>query len=333
MNEITTPPFQHTLKDLLDDTAELGPAYLYRLSDLEGADLDSFAQAWPQVSLSRRKALMEDLEELAEEDILLSFEAVCQVTARDEEPLVRLPSLRILWEYESPTLIPLFLDLMAADPEVEVRSSAATALGRFVYMGEVEELPAETLREIVRHLLRTTTEDEHGLVQQRALESLGYSSHPRIPSLIELAYASPEEEWVASALFAMGRSADRRWMSSVLERLEDRAPAIRFEAARAAGELELNDAVHTLLDQLSDADGEVRMAAAWSLSQIGGQGVREALEDLLGDSQDTQEIGLLEDALDNLTFTEGFDDFSLFDFDEDDLDGSLYEIDDEDPLD
>jgi HEAT repeat protein len=333
MDEDTTRPFQELLNDLLDETVELGPAQLYRLSDLEGGDLSSFTETWPQVGLSRRKALMEELEGLAEEDILLSFEAVCRVTALDEDPLVRLPSLRILWEYESPSLVPLFVDLVTGDPEVEVRSSAATALGRFVYMGEVEEIPAQTLRDIVRHLLHSSTADEHALVQRRALESLGYSSHPRVPSLIELAYASAEEDWIASALFAMGRSADRRWSSSVLERLEDNHPAIRFEAARAAGELELGEAVPTLLEQLMDVDGEVRMAAAWSLSQIGGQGVREALEDLLSDTEQADEIGFLEDALDNLTFTEGFDDFSLFDFDEGDLDGSIYEIDNEDSLD
>ena len=47
--------------------------------------------------------------------------------------------------------------------------------------------------------------------ESHALESLGYSSRPDVIKLIESALQRTESEWQASALTAIGRSADERW--------------------------------------------------------------------------------------------------------------------------
>jgi len=107
---------------------------------------------------------------------------------------------------------------------------------------------------------------------------------------------------------------------------------IRLEAARAAGELEIKRAGPMLIEMLNDPDNDVRAAVIWSLSQIGGQGVAEALGDFMDENEDEEEVALLEEALDNLAFNEGFGSFDLFDFDEDDLSERLteFEMDEED---
>jgi HEAT repeat protein len=71
---------------------------------------------------------------------------------------------------------------------------------------------------------------------------------------------------------------------------------------------------------LRDEDDEVRAAAIWSLSQIGGERVAEALEAMLERTQDEDETELIEDALDNLTFTEDMRHFALLDIPEDTID-------------
>jgi HEAT repeat protein len=93
--------------------------------------------------------------------------------------------------------------------------------------------------------------------------------------------------------------------------LENPHPAIRTEAARAAGELELASARQSLLGLLQDDEEDVRMAAIWSLSQIGGRGVREALEEIQEETEDEDEAEYLENALDNLAFTEDNGLFSI----------------------
>jgi HEAT repeat protein len=151
------------------------------------------------------------------------------------------------------------------------------------------------------------------------LESLGFSSRPEVPELIEHAFEDDSEEWSASALHAMGRSADDRWAPLVIDRLKDSNLEISREAARAAGELELGDALPGLVDLLQEEDAELRLAAAWALSQIGGEGVEDALEELLERTEDEDEVDLIEDALENLTLTHEMSDLSILDFSAEDL--------------
>lgn len=74
------------------------------------------------------------------------------------------------------------------------------------------------------------------------------------------------------------------------------------------------------------------MAVVWSLSKIGGEKVRDTLEQMLEETDDEDEVELIEEALENLYFTEGFDQFTMFDFDSDDendLDSYLDQKDDD----
>ena len=187
MSTPTEIPFQKLLDALLDAETPLNPRFLYRLSDLEGADLKKLAAVWPQIPLWRRQALMEDVEELSEADTLLSFVTLCRLAASDEESSVRFLAVRTLWDYEETSLVSLFMDILQKDADAAVRSAAAGALGRFVYTGEVEEIPAAALRRIEDLLLRVLGGDDTPQVRHSALEALGYSSRAEIPPLIEAA--------------------------------------------------------------------------------------------------------------------------------------------------
>lgn len=311
-------PFEKLLEALLDPGTPFNPRYLHRLSDLEGSELTSLQAVWPQVPLWRRQALLEDIEDLSAEDMLLSFVSLGSFAVQDSDPKVRLLAVRTLWEYEEKSLAALFLDLLKEDPDADVRAAAAGALGRFVYAGELEEIPSEALCRIEDALIGLVDSAEAPQIRRSALESLGFSSRDEVPPFIESAFASKEKEWVASALFAMGRSANRRWEPQVMQMLESNLPLLRSEAARAAGELEIQEAVPYLVDLLDDPDETTRLASIWSLSQIGGEGIRQIFERLYEEAEDDQEIELLESALDNLAFNEGMQFMPLFDFPEDD---------------
>jgi HEAT repeat protein len=232
--------------------------------------------------------------------------------------MVRLTAVRLLWEYEAQDLIPLFLRSLQTDADAGVRAAAATALGKFVYFGEVDKLTTRTRSHLEENLLRVAQGEDDPLVRRRALESLGYSGREEVPPLIEQAYRSGSRDWLISSLIAMGRSANNRWEARVLPMLENPAIAVRTEAVRAAGELELSAARQPLLELLQDEDDDVRVAAIWSLSQIGGRGVREALEEMHAETEDDDEAEYLENALDNLAFTEDMGMFSIFDLEDDD---------------
>jgi len=308
--------FQQVVSALLDEARPVHPRFIYRLSDISDEDLAQLEEAWPRVSAQRRQAIMEDIEELNETNTILSFETVARMGLRDTEPGVREVAIRILWDYDSKDLLPIFLELLEGDLESSVRAAAASALGKYIYQGEIEELPEKEWHDLEERLLQVTRGKDAAVVRRHALEALGFSGREEVSALIETAYFSGNNEWLSSALFAMGRSANHDWNQLVLEMLNNETPEICFEAVRAAGELEIRAAVPSLLQYIHDEEDDIRMAALWSLSQIGGTGAQEAMEELIAESEDEEEIGLIESALENLAFTEDLELFTLLDIDE-----------------
>jgi HEAT repeat protein len=322
-------PFQLVLDALLNTEDLFPPRYLNEFSDLEPDELRGLEKIWRSVPAWRRQALMEDVVVLEQKDTLLSFETLGRMALHDPEAPVRLLAIQILGEFDGRDLAASFLQMLQSDPDMEVRAAAATALGQFVYLGETDAIPEKLKQQIVNGLLEVFNGRDAELVRRMAFESLGFSGRDEIPAMIEAAYQSGNTEWTASALFAMGRSANEDWFPNVLASLENKMPAIRQEAARAAGELEIQEAVPILFEMLDDPDDETRLASIWSLSQIGGEGVREALEKLYRKTDSEEELEFLEEALDNLVYTEEIRLMPILAFPEDEIPGELDE-DDED---
>jgi len=312
------PDFSKTIALLLDLNQPFPPKELYQFSDLSPKDAGALEAAWTEIPVERRRSLMQDLAEIAEANYEVNFAAVFRLGLTDADVEVRAGAISGLWEEEDPELIAPFIEFLNTDPDATVRAAAATALGRYVYLGEIAEVPEEYLRRIESALLAVFTTKKDVLdVRRRALEAIAYSNRDEVPRLIEAAYASSESKYRISAVFAMGRSTDKRWTARVLAELENGTPEMRFEAARAAGELELSEAVPNLSKLAEDGDQQVREAAIWSLGQIGGPEARAALQKLLAAAaEDDKEF--IEDAVENLVFNEGLQDFALLALDEDD---------------
>jgi len=312
-------PFELLVDALSNEEVDLYRRYLYRLSDLDDKELALLEEAWGTIPVMRRQTVLADLLKLGEDNLLLSYEAIGRFAITDEDPHVRTLAVQILRGFESVDLIPKFINLLEKDPNEGVRSASASALGRFVYLGELDEISQTTLQRIEDCLLNVIHHGESDLVKCRSLEAIGYSSRPEVPPLIESALASGDKEWIKAALFAIGRSIDKRWKDDVLHFLNNRNPALRAEAARAAGELEISAALPQLIELSEDSNDNVRNAAIWSLSQISGEGVREVLEELWELAEEEADIDLLEAAIDNLEFNQNAELSTLFEFPENGL--------------
>ena len=326
-------PFQTVVEALLDDGTPFPARFLHQFSDIAPTDLVLLLKAWPQIKTRRKNTLLEDLEELAEADTLTNFDEMARPLLADDDPQVRIRAIRLLWESEDTKLIPIFLKMLNEDVDPEVRAAAANALGLFVYQGELEKIPTNVHHKIEDDLLKAATSAKEILVRRRALESLGYSGRQEVIPLIEAAYHEKDPDWVVSALFAMGRSSDERWKKQVLSKLHDPDEDVRSEAVHAAGELELPSARSILIDLLEDEeDLEMRREIIWALSKIGGEGVRDRLDELLDAEEDDEEASFIEEAMDNLTFTEDMGLTDMFDLDPE-ADLHEEELDEEDGLD
>jgi HEAT repeat protein len=318
-------PFGTVIKALLDETNPFPARYLNQFSDIDPDHLKALTEAWPRIALTRKQSVLEDLENIAENDTLLSFDDLARNLLKDPDAVVRTLAIRLLWECDDVKLVPIFLKILKNDPSTTTSATAATALGLFIYLGELEEIPPQILKNVQDELLKAARDNKDSLVRRRAIEALGASSRTEVAELIDSAYKNSDPEWTASALFAMGRSCDQHWGKKVIARIRHQNENVRMEAIQAAGNLSLDAARPVLLRHLDeeDEDLEMRQAIIWSLSQIGGEGVNEKLEELLETTTDLEEEDFLEEALENLNLTNEMASFSLLNLD------SVDEIDDE----
>lgn len=292
----------------LEDPERLIPSIdLDALSDLTPADLARFQTTWRVLSRTRRRSLLTALVETAEDRVDAYFDPIYLWLIGDDDPVIREQAIEGLWEYEDVRLINPLIRRLENDDSPEVRAVAATALGRFVLMGELEQLDSSIAQRVERALLEAYSGAENDItVRRRALESLAYSSREEVPDLILEAYDDDDESLRMSAVFAMGRSADQRWKDTILEELASSDSAMRFEAARASGELELAEAVPELVGMVQENDVDVRDSAVWALGRIGGPQARRALKACLT-SDDEDLVEAAEDALAEIDFLAGED--------------------------
>jgi len=307
-------PFDEVLSALLNKDEVLDPLYLYRLSDLSPENLAELVRIWDEIHLERRRALIEDLEHLSETNTLLSFEAVLRLALKDEDPQVRFYSTRAIEIYNTDDLIPYFLDVLDEDESVDVRAVTASVLGKYVYRGELDKISAKLKKKIEDKLLKILKSEEPDEIRRRALEAISFCSREEVREQILKAYGTDLEDWLASALFAMGRSLDVEYGDLVCDQLGHKSPKVRLEAVRACGELGLENSLPVLLDLLDDLP-DIRAAAIYSLSQIGGEVAGPALQGLLEQDLLEDEVDLIQQALERLDFLEDGLDLSLFNLD------------------
>lgn len=304
LNSISTE-FAAALEYLKSDQPSLGPSFLFAFSDLNRQEMERFAQAWVQVPRERRRRVAQAMVELAEEYFEVDFNQIFRYLLDDEDAEVRAHAINGLWEDEDPGLIRSFIGALRSDQSAIVRAAAAEALGRFLLLAETKRIPAshsDEIREVLLIAIRNGREDT--LVRRRAIEAIAYLGDETVRNIVAAAYADDDVNMRATAIFAMGRSCDPYWKRTVIQELDSPDPQIRYEAARASGELEVKAAVPRLIELLHDADREVQSAAITALGQIGGKEARRALIELIqGDDSVASELA--QDALDELEFSRG----------------------------
>ena len=313
--------FVDLLQSLTNDTEPVDGVRLAELSDLNAERLESFSATWEHLPHDRRQELLKELGLIADAQIELTFEAINRYALNDAKPTVRQQAIENLWEGEAPGLAPKFVQILRYDPSPTVRGAAGKALGAFVFIAETRELDRSIQQEVEEALLHTADNDSSREVRDLCLRSLGFSSRPEVPNLIEEAFASVGESRIAATLCAMARSANEAWGENVMAHLHDGSLTIRLEAIRAAGEIGLSEGVPELVELLEDEDEPVRRASMWSLSQIGGMKASEVLNSLAETELNEDEQETLQDAIDNLVFADGAHD--IFSFDQDDAQDPL----------
>lgn len=295
---VSERPDLATTLNLLRAVASEGfsAALYYGLSGLTRDDRDLLASVWTSLDAEHRQKLMSRLVDLSETNFDLEYRQMGLLGLEDEDPGVRESAINLLWEDETPELMACLVEMAQWDETAAVRAAAVSALGNFILAGELGGLSERDLYQAQDTVVGIySNENEDIEVRRRALEAIANSSHDIVTEAIDEAYHSDDQRMRISAVFAMGRTCDPQWKDAVLRELRSDDPGMRYEAARASGELELEEAVPYLIALATNqSDREIKEAAIWSLGEVGGERALSALSALAQEAEEDGDDSLLE---------------------------------------
>ena len=299
-----TSPLEQYLAELSDPDKPVVASKLASLSDLSPEEMDAFRSVWREIDTERRRQVVGWLVDLQADNLEMDFDDVLIHCLEDPDGQVKVSALEGLWACEEGALVDRLAELLLGDEEDSVRAAAADALGRYAMMAELGKLaPSDSLQVEEALLSAFNREDELLDVRCKALEAVSALSKPHVEGLIREAYYGDALELQASALFSMGRNCNPSWLPILFRELRSPNPQLRFEAVRACGELEAEEAVSHLIELTQDSDSEVQVSAIEALGRIGGSEAKAALEEYTESTEEPirEAAG---DALDELKFWE-----------------------------
>jgi hypothetical protein len=302
------PDFGETLQALRDyENKDTGTTAIYGLSGITQDQLAEVKPLWEALKPVSRRKIMREIATKSEVDFMLEYSIFGNFGLDDADSGVREAAIDTLWFDNSLTLMNRLIKMAENDTDIDVRASALNEVGRFILMGELEDIPQEDTLPAQELAVRIWNDyNQLDDVRRRALEAISRCSHKIVTEAITEAYNSSSQPLRVSALFAMGYTYNERWASTVLKEIESADPEIRYEATRAAGSLELMEAVPALARLSVEGDREIELMAIWSLGEIGGKEVMRILAELAEQAEESEDDDLLEavdDAVINATLT------------------------------
>ena len=276
------------VKDIISEMADTGKtlvnSHLADLSLMVTSDVKNFKLAWQTIELKRRREIIARLVELAADSVELNFDSIYKACLADTDEEIRNAAIDGLWENEDPSLMVSLIDLLNNDSSEKVQATAALALGRFVLMAELGSLSPK-YGNILGHVLLSVANDSNKSteVRRRALEAVSPLSTEQVKIAIKNAYESHNELLAISAVYAMGRNCDSKWLPFLLKEIKSSEAEMRYEAVSACGEFGDEDVVQYLIQAANDPDIDVRLAVIQSLGKIGGNEAKQFLKKNIAD--------------------------------------------------
>lgn len=301
-SERPRPTLAQTL-EALEQGASIGltSTVYYGLSDLDVSQLAALERVWEQLESEYQVRIIQELVDTSETNFELDYRTFGFFALDDDDAAVRAAAVELLWTDESLEGMRKLLDMAFEDDSAAVRAQAAGALGKYILLGEFNDLPeTQTAACVDACFTIFHDEDEDVEVRRRALESIGNSSRDGVSEAILEAYNGHEQSFKIGAVFAMGKTYDEEWSAIVQHELNSPDAEMRYEAARAAGEIGIEDAVPKLSRMVHERDRDIQEVSIWALGEIGGKEATRVLQRLLDDSAYAVDEGLieaLEDAL------------------------------------
>lgn len=216
------------------------------------------------------------------------WEKLCEFFIGDTSASVRRLAIEFLWGTGETRFIEPLMESTLKDEDEQVRASAASVLGTFIYEGLDEESPPDYYFRVRDFLINCILNNANPIpVRAAALEAVSFDPEEEVTDLIDWAYRHEDREMNLSAIFAMGRNHGERWVPHLARELNSDDRERKLEALQAAQEGYMMGLTPILRNLALIKDKELRIHAIWALAHAGGPGALEILE-LCAESADEE---------------------------------------------
>lgn len=279
---------------------EVSEETLAELSGMTNDEAKVLARKWLAWTDDEVLDLHTKLADLTEEDSSMEFECIFKAGLGHSDARVRAAAIHSLAETGDITAVSRIVDLLSDDNDLDVRTAAATAMGSFALLAAEGKFTERVRNRIFQSLESVLTDgDAPSELWRRSLEAAGAFGDSSVNRYIERARISPAPEFKRSALVAVARTSDPRWLDFVTTELESDDSSVRFEAVNALGEIGDEPDAFYLEDSLDDQDLMVQLAAVAAAEKIAGPTAKQLLN-IAGESPEPAVSKAAADALVNI---------------------------------
>ena len=198
------------------------------MSSLSEGNIDQFNSAWASISIERKKEILDELTNLSEVDIKMDFSQIFLIGISDKNSLIREASVVGLWESNDRMIIKPLTALIRDDPSNPVRQAAAMTLATFTRRSQEGKLIHRDYQQIRESLLYAIEDESSDIdTKRRSIETIAHLGSSGIEDIIINAHKGYDSKLRQSAIYAMGRTSETRWIKLLIASLDDPDPAIR----------------------------------------------------------------------------------------------------------
>ena len=121
MEPTMSMPIEEIIAELGDDDKSILSSKLSELSNLDSTALELFIDSWATIETERRRQIVVRLAEIAEDNVILSFDGIFKYCLKDGDDEVRSTAIEGLWENEESSLIDPLINMLEEDSSERCR--------------------------------------------------------------------------------------------------------------------------------------------------------------------------------------------------------------------
>ena len=296
--------FDDVLKMVREHPENVFSRFARMLSDLSAERTAKLRSVLTEMSADTRRTFFSGMHETFPIAFEYNFAPIAEIGLDDPDGDIRAMSINTLSLEDSREIGSRVLRSAEEDPAERAQIAAIDVLGQYM-LSEVLDEPIPVAGDKLHKALERLIEHKTPAIRRAAIISYAVSETKRVNELISGYLAGNDRDELVTALRAVSLSMNESFAKSVLELINHDDDDVRLEAIRAAGVLQLKEALPALYEILSRFDSitpELLVTAANATAEIGDESSIDVLE-TLGEAvvdMDEEVTEAIDDAIDTL---------------------------------